>query len=224
MNSQSAMLKFEKNIGKTERALSLLSGSFILFNSFRGNRKFPKLLSAGYLLFRGGTGYCALNNAIQSNRITKSEDGNIIIKTSVTVDKARKEVYDFWRKLENLPKFMKHLEKVEVIDKVHSEWTMKIFGVVGPISWKSEIVSDKKNELISWISLPDSTIENAGEVKFADAGDNTTEIQVEITYKAPAGKIGEGVGQILNPLLERMVTDDIKNFKKYIETGENPVS
>lgn len=218
MNVPSALLQLEKNISKSERILSVVSGGLLLLSALTGKRKLPKLLSAGFLLFRGGTGHCHVSEAVQHVSDSAAEAHDIIVEANVTVAKDRKEVYNAWRKLENLPEFMTHLEKVEVIDKVHSEWTMKIFGVVGPIKWKSEIVSDKKNELISWISLPDSMIENAGEIKFVDAGEGNTEVQVKMSYKAPAGKVGESVGQAVNPLLEKMVKEDVKNFKKYIES------
>jgi uncharacterized membrane protein len=45
-----------------------------------------------------------------------------------------------------------------------------------------------------------------------------------ITYRAPFGDIGEGIASLFNPMFEKMVQDDVKNFKRYIETGDNPLA
>ncbi|WP_432326764.1 SRPBCC family protein [Mucilaginibacter sp. P25] len=42
------------------------------------------------------------------------------------MNKPRQKVYEFWRKLDNLPLFMKHLESVEVIDSKYSHWVLKL--------------------------------------------------------------------------------------------------
>src|SRR5690606_40848504 len=41
---------------------------------------------------------------------------------STTIRRPRSEVYAFWRRLENLPRFMTHLDEVEEIDARHSHW------------------------------------------------------------------------------------------------------
>ena len=55
-------------------------------------------------------------------------------------------------------------------------------------------------------------------VTFSDAPQGT-EIDIVISYHAPLGMIGEKTGRLLNPIFERIVREDIRNFKEYIETG-----
>lgn len=212
-------LQLDKNVGRTERIISAIAGGLLLVHGLRRGKKLSEMSLGSFLLFRGATGYCPVRNSISnlasSNGIDHAQ--NVNIKTSVLIDSPREEVYSFWRKLENLPLFMKHLESVKVIDEKTSVWKARIPGGLGTIEWKSEIVNDQKNERIGWQSLPGSEIQNAGNVQFIDAGDGMTELKAVISYEAPGGKVGEKVGQLLNPVFEQMVKSDIKNFRKYLD-------
>lgn len=211
------------NLGITERVISALGGSFLLYDALsRREKSFSKIIAGGYLLFRGASGHCFIYDAGLNDK-TK-EKGKIKIDTHLTVNKPRNEVYSFWRELENLPLFMKHLENVTTFDDKTSEWTAKVPGDMGTITWRSEIVNDEEDEKISWKSLPDSTIENEGTVHFRDAGKFGTEIHVIINYRAPMGTPGEGVAKMLNPAFEEMVQEDVKNFRRFMETGELPTT
>ncbi len=208
----------KSNVGFPERIISLISGSFLMCNAISKKGSFPKALAASYLMFRGTTGYCPAYDIAGKTLGIKSR--NINIYTSITVNKPPNEVYAFWRKLENLPLFMDHLDEVKAIDDTHSEWKVKIPGGLGTISWKSRIVEDVPGERISWHSLPDSVIENAGNVQFIRSGKSGTELHVFISYRVPAGKAGESIAKLFNPLFEEMIREDIKNFRSFLETGE----
>lgn len=206
------------NVNFPERVISIISGSFLMCNAVSSKGSFTKTLAAGYLMFRGTTGYCPAYDAVGKTLGIKGR--NINIYTSVTVNRPPKEVYAFWRKLENLPLFMEHIEEVKAIDNTNSEWKVRVPGGLGTISWQSRIVEDVPEQRLSWHSLPDSVIENAGNVQFLKSGKNGTELHVFISYRVPAGKVGEKVARLFNPMFEEMVRDDIKNFREFLETGE----
>lgn len=208
-------LKIEKNVGKTERIISAVAGSLLLVHGLSKGKAISEMSLGTFLLFRGASGYCPVTKAVKAT--TTGTPSNINIKTSIIIDKPRSEVYAFWRKLENLPLFMKHLESVTVINDKKSMWKAKGPAGLGSIEWESEIVNDQFNERIGWQSLPGSQIQNAGNVQFKDAGNNTTELFAVISYDPPGGAIGEGVGKLLNPIFEKMVKSDIEGFKEYIE-------
>jgi len=219
-------LNLDKNVGRTERIISAVAGSLLMLHGLKNGRKLSEVPLGSFLLFRGATGYCpvkekligpgAMINTIPENKSIASPQ-RIQIETRVIINKLRSDVYSFWRKLENLPLFMKHLEKVKVIDAKTSLWSAKIPGGFGTIDWESEITNDQVNENISWRSLADSEIRNSGVIHFRDAGPGKTELHATISYEAPGGIIGEKVGKLLNPVFEKMVKADIENFKKYLE-------
>jgi uncharacterized membrane protein len=214
------MKAFNVNMGNTERLLSVLGGAVLLVDLVRKQKVSPvQSTAASYLLLRGLTGFCFAYHTLGKTR-TDYKPQNINIRTVLTVNQPRHQVYAFWRRLENLPLFMKHLKAVEVLDETTSQWTALLPGGMGTLSWKAQIVRDDPGALLSWHSLPGSSLENAGKVTFTDAQGSGTEIHAVISYHAPLGILGEKAGRLINPGFETMVRDDIRNFKRHIERGE----
>ena len=214
------MSYIKTNVGGAERILSILGGAYLLYDAIIKKKANPvQTMSGSYLMLRGITGFCLAYRGIGKTAVDFRPQ-NINIRTSVTVSRPRDQVYGVWRRLGNLPQFMKHLESVEVLNDNISEWKAVIPGHLGTLTWKSEIVKDDPGALLGWRSLPGSSIENAGKITFKDAGISRTEIQAAISYHAPLGIVGEKTIRLFNPVFEKMVEEDIHNFKRYIETGE----
>ncbi|GAB2770430.1 SRPBCC family protein [Rhabdobacter roseus] len=210
------------NVGSTERIVSLFGGACLLYDALtKEDTSVVEALVGGYLIFRGATGYCPVHSAIEE-RPAREHSQNINIKTRLLVKRPRQEVYDFWRKLDNLPLFMNHLESVTVLNERESEWKAKVPGGLGTIGWRSEIVKEEPGRLLGWHSKPGAVIENGGKIEFSDLGEGGTEVQVVISYKAPLGVPGKEISRLLNPYFRDMVLEDILNFKNYLETNEVP--
>ncbi|GGH05284.1 SRPBCC family protein [Mucilaginibacter phyllosphaerae] len=216
------------NLSTAERTISIATGVKLALSGFKGLFKSPfasiiKLGAGGYLLNRGFTGHCDLYARMGRN---STEPVNVNIRSSYHIDKPREEVYAFWRKLDNLPLFMKHLESVEVIDDKRSHWVLKLPTGVAKVSWDAEIVRDEPGYAIGWSSLPDSLIDNAGKVRFQDSIDgNGTLVDIVISYRPPAGGFGGGIAHIINPVFKSMVDSDVRNFKQYMDIdGGEPTS
>lgn len=212
------------NVGKTERIIMVAAGAYLLYRALKKDhsktKKVMEGVTAGTMLFRGISGYCPAYDLMDKKGMLKGSD--VAITTSLTVNKPAEEVYNAWRQLENLPRFMKHLHSVEENGET-SKWKANIPGGIGTIGWKAQILTDKPNELLSWQSLADSTIHNAGRVTFSSNG-NSTNIEVSIAYHAPFGKAGEAAAKLLTPVFENMLQKDIEGFKAYIEGGETQAS
>jgi uncharacterized membrane protein len=208
------------NLEWPERYVSIVWGAKMALSGITKIFKHPvrstvRIFAGGYLLNRGITGHCELYTKIGKTSI---EPVNVNIRYTFNVAKHRQEVYDFWRKLENLPLFMSHLDNITAIDNKRSHWEAKVPGNIGNISWDAEIIEDEPGKHIAWQSLPGSTIDNAGKVDFEDApGSEGTIVKVVITYLPPAGGFGAGLAKLLNPLFERIVREDVLSFKEYIE-------
>lgn len=209
--------KTKNNVSTAERVLMIASGAYILYNGLnRENKNLTQSGVGGAMLLRGISGYCPVYDAVDHLKNDKAH--NVKIKVSSVINKPLSEVYAFWRNLENLPKFMNHLHSVKSINHTVSEWTAKGPAGIGRVSWKAEIVKDEKEKLLSWNSLPESSIENAGKVIFKSKG-NATELDITISYRAPLGTAGEGAAKLLNPYFQKIVNDDILNLKEYLESG-----
>ncbi len=140
---------------------------------------------------------------------------------AITIRKSPEEVYAYWRDFRNLPKFMQHLQDVQVIDSTHSHWATKAPIGGGTIEWDAEIVEDQPNEMIAWQSVDEATVPNGGRVTFTKAPrDLGTELRVVMVYEVPAGKIGEAIAGLFGEDPARQVYDALRNFKSILETGE----
>jgi uncharacterized membrane protein len=142
------------------------------------------------------------------------------IRKSVWVNKPRNEVFKFWRRFENLPRFMQHLEIVEELDERRSKWRAR--GPFGSsFEWHSVIERELPDTLIDWKSVEDAEVENSGTVHFESGpGERGTIVHVELRYRPPAGEVGRLAAKFLGKSGERMLEDSLRNFKQILETGE----
>lgn len=210
-----------QNVSNFERGLSIGVGALLVYSAIQNFKKTPvrALLRAGLgtaMVIRGASGNCPLYSSLH---VDGTKANSINMQTTFVVNRKRDEVYAAWRNLSSLPKFMKHLKSVSETSSTQSHWEASIpEGSPVSISWDAEIVKDDPGEMLSWRSLPGSTIDNAGKIEFRDAlGHQGTEVKVTIVYRPPAGNIGTGVARLLNPLFRKMVKQDVLNFKQYIE-------
>jgi uncharacterized membrane protein len=210
------------NLNWPERYISIAAGVKLSLSGIKHIFSSPftsilKLGAGGYLLNRGVSGHCELYSQIGKNTF---DPVNINIKSSFTINQPRQVVYDFWRKLSNLPLFMSHLENVDVLDNERSHWVLKLPTGVAKVSWDAEIVKDAPGEFIGWSSLPGSMIDNAGKVRFRDTEVGGTLVDVTISYQPPAGGFGASLAHVLNPVFKNMVDNDVQNFKQYMDISD----
>lgn len=144
----------------------------------------------------------------------------IEVRKTVTISRDPSHIYTFWRQLENLPRFMEHLESVRVLDNRRSSW--KARGPSGSeYEWEAEITEDRPGELIAWRSLPSSDAFNTGVVRFLPAPRSQgTEVHVELRYDPPAGALGALIAKLFGEEPGQQVMSDLRRLKQVIETGE----
>ncbi|MEO8471341.1 MAG: YgaP-like transmembrane domain [Chryseolinea sp.] len=209
------------NVGAAERIVSVATGMLLATWGIKRMKKFsalPMIISGGYLVLRGATGHCHVNTILNRNTALKKSTA-VEVSGTYIINKPRQEVYAYWRRLENLPLFMKHLAEVKQINEINSFWKVYIPGGLATISWKAEIIEDQPGELLAWSSLPGSSIDNAGTVSFVDAPNHSTEINARISYRLPGGDLGSLAAQLFNPFLKNIILADLERFKYNIEGG-----
>ncbi|MGI5521105.1 SRPBCC family protein [Micromonospora sp. CA-259024] len=159
-------------------------------------------------------------SAVRIGRARRARARVIRIDIAVTVNRSPAEAYRFWRDVENLPRFMAHLESVRAEDLRRSHWIAR--GPAGHrVEWDAEIIDDRPNTSITWRSVPGTQVPNAGQVRFVPApGDRGTEVRVELRYAPPAGALGRAVAKLFGEEPAQQVRDDLRRFKQVLETGE----
>jgi uncharacterized membrane protein len=153
------------------------------------------------------------------DRVKHGIFGGKPVRKSITIGREPSEVYSYWRRLENLPRFMRHLEEVTEQDARRSHWVAT--APVGTrVEWDAEITDDVPDSSISWRSVEGSSVNHAGTVRFVRApGDRGTEVHVELTYQPPAGAIGVAIAKLFGEEPEQQISEDLRRLKQVLETG-----
>ena len=147
-------------------------------------------------------------------------DTAIDARARITVRRPVAEVYSAWRRFEDLPLFMAHVESVHTISDNRTHW--RVTGPAGVnVEWDAEIDSERPDEHISWHSVGETTVPNSGSVDFRPApGGRGTEVRVHLTYQPPAGKLGAVVAKLFGEAPDQQLRDDLRRFKQVLEIGE----
>lgn len=164
------------------------------------------------------------------NRQASAEDSNQHaprgrrVEKAITVNRTPEDCYRYWRQLENLPRFMNHLDSVQQYDEFTSHWVAKApMGM--RVEWDAEIVSDRPGELIAWRSLPGADVFNGGTVRFEAAPANRgTTMHVTMHYAPPGGMLGSLFAQIFGEEPSQQVDEDLRRYRQVMELGDVTVS
>jgi uncharacterized membrane protein len=235
------MAREQVNVGRMERWLSLVAGGALAAYGLK-RRELPggaAAIAGAALLYRGATGHCDVYQALGINSAGGNGTGTIAgtgsdtrdqlggsrgihVEQAVTVNKPLSDVYRFWRNFENLPTFMQHLESVAEREEGISHWVAR--GPAGmKVEWDARIINEIENKVIGWQSLDGSMISTAGSVNFRETG-HGTEVRVHLQYNPPGGKLGAAVAWMFGEEPTIQVTEDLRRFKRLLETGEIPTT
>lgn len=216
----------EQNIGPWQRVGSVAGGLALLYFGARRPRVAAVTRATGVgLVLRGVGGYCPVTAATsrsrdngQTARDALAGPRGIHVRETIAIDRPRAAVFAFWRQLSNLPRFMSHLARVDLLGNGRSHWVAT--GPLGhQVEWDAEIINEVDGYLLAWQSLPGSDVDSAGSVRFRDLPDNATEVTVHLQYQPPAGRLGAWAAWLTGEEPTGQIHDDLRAVKRYLETG-----
>jgi uncharacterized membrane protein len=147
-----------------------------------------------------------------------SGPGGVNLTERVRIARSVEDVFDFWRDLQNLPRFMTYLDRVETHNDGTSHWVVK--GPAGvTLEWDAKIINEQRPYLLAWQSIEGSDVVTAGSVKFEPVGSDATEIEVRLQYDPPAHKIGAAAAALVGAAPSSVVRDDLRRLKQLLELG-----
>lgn len=181
-------------------------------------------------LGRGGTGGGVLRGAVGLALLGRSVSNlplrsliGITAEPRITLQKTQLiraplgEVFDFFSRVENFPKFMHNVREVSRIDEHRSFWTVR--GPAGvDVHWTARVTRLVPHRLIAWETEVDSRVAHRGVVQFEEAPGGTR-ITVRMGYNPPAGLIGHLVASLFGVDPKHEMNGDIARAKTYLETG-----
>ena len=217
-----------RNISDFERWVSMGAGAGLALYGLSRRRSNGWMLAVmGGLLFRRGlVGHCVtyelfdINTARSESRASLGGGAGINVQESVAIARSPQELYRFWRNLENLPRFMRHVDSVELVTDTISRWRAK--GPAGTtVEWNAEVINDVPNKILAWISLKGSDVVSAGSVNFEPvSGGRATNVRVHLQYSPPAGKFGAAVAKLMGADPATEIREDLTRFKEMVEAGQ----
>jgi len=149
-----------------------------------------------------------------------TEAGASLVGRTVTVNKPKQELYAVWRDFTRFPEFMDNVREIVKLDEQRSEWTIEA-PMGATVKVLTRIVEDVPGATIAWVSEPDSQIETAGRVEFADAAPGRgTFVRLVMRYTPPAGGLGRLTAKVLQREPQIQARRDLRRFKQLMETGE----
>jgi uncharacterized membrane protein len=219
----------ERNVGDTERAVSMGAGAALLLAGLRSGGVRGLVLTGlgAAMAWRGYTGHCPAYSALEidtarGRRPAEPEDfyeRGVMLHSTVTVNAPPEKLYNFWRSLENLPRFMRHLHDVRVFDQMRSHWVAK--GPIGTLlEWDAEIINDEPPTTIAWRTLENAAIDHTGSVRFVPAGERGTHVKLRMEYLPPVGRLTNTFLSLIGQDPTAQIKDDLYRMKQLIETGE----
>jgi uncharacterized membrane protein len=205
-----------------DRWASLVTGTALVAYGLK-RRGVPGMcvaLAAAPLALRGISGaWPRLPDALRRSD-TLGGDRGVRVHECARLELPVEEVYRFWRRLENLPRFMRHVEVVTDLGDGRSHWIVR--GPAGlPLEWDAELINDVENRLIAWKSLPGADVVSAGSVRFSVAREGrSTEVSVHLQYAPPAGKAGAWAAGLFGREPSQTLREDLRRLKQLLEAGE----
>lgn len=219
------------NVGHFERGASITMGVALLALALSRHRR-PEAVALGaigsYLAWRGAGGRCLLYDALdtgtagddEEERLAAGAHDDVSLEAVLTIGRAPDEVYAFFRRLENAPRFLASIESVEVLDERRSRWRARM-PAGQALEWDAEILEDRPGELIAWRSLPGFPVQHAGAVRFLEApGDRGTEVRLAIDYRPPGAPLGRALARLLGSATEYVAEEDLRRLQQILEAGE----
>ncbi|MFL6731821.1 MAG: SRPBCC family protein [Sphingomicrobium sp.] len=143
-----------------------------------------------------------------------------LVGRTVSINRAKQEVYQQWRDFTRFPTFMENVERVEDLGEGRSRWKVKA-PLGSTVELVTRIVEDEPGTTIAWESDLDSEIQTSGRVEFFEqAPGRGTGVRLTLKYDPPAGLPGRAIAKILQREPNVQARRDLRRFKQLMETGE----
>jgi uncharacterized membrane protein len=203
------------NVPRWERLASALVGAGLVAMGVRRGRLGGAALAAlgSALIVRGATGRCPVY------RMRALRKG-VEVRRAITIDCSPSEVYELWRDLRNLPRFMAHVQSVDIDAQGISTWTI----TEGPatLTWRAEITEDTPNRRLRWRSLPGGDLDHEGTLDLHEApGGRGTVVDLRLLYRPPGGAATAGLlAGLVRHFPRIQLGEELARLRMLIETGE----
>jgi uncharacterized membrane protein len=144
-----------------------------------------------------------------------TEGQGFTVQKTLSVDAPIDQVYAFWSRLENFPRFMRHIREVRNLGAGRSHWVVS--GPAGiAVEWEAETTRAIPNRLIGWRSVPGSTVAHEGTIHLQENPDGSTRLHIQLCYHPPVGVVGHAVATLFGADPKHEMDEDLARMKLLI--------
>ncbi|MBD2743317.1 SRPBCC family protein [Coleofasciculus sp. FACHB-1120] len=133
---------------------------------------------------------------------------SVQVEVPVPID----EVWNLWSDLEQMPRWMKWIDSVTVLDNdpTLSRWKLATGGL--EFTWLARIVKKAPNQIIQWESV--DGLPNRGAIRFYDRHGSSI-VKLTVAYAIP-GWLGRLMDNLfLGRVVESTIQADLDRFREY---------
>lgn len=176
-------------------------------------------LGAPVALFGLGTFLRAATNT-EIGRLLGIRGGRsaLTVREIVNIAAPIERVYGFFEKPENFPRFLTDVREVRSRGGERFHWIVSGPGGI-PLSWESELTRKVPNEVVAWRSIGGSVIPNAGRVRFRRNERGGTRVELEFSFRPPAGVLGAFAAKLFGSDPKHKLGEALGQMKTLIEQG-----
>ncbi|MDQ1831229.1 SRPBCC family protein [Massilia scottii] len=132
--------------------------------------------------------------------------GTTEIEKAIRIDAAPEQVFDLWANDENFARFMANVIEVRDLGNRRSHWVVK--GPAGSeFSFDAVLTEQIRPRRLAWRSEPGAEVEQSGSVRFEPSRGGTL-ATVKLSYRPPAGAVGEAVATLFGAHPEHELEED----------------
>ncbi len=134
---------------------------------------------------------------------------SVLVEVNTPID----HVWSLWSDLEQMPRWMKWIESVQILeeDPELSRWKLASGGF--EFSWLSRILKIVPNQIIQWESV--DGLPNRGAIRFSDRHQEGSVVKLTVAYAIP-GILGQIMDNLfLGRVVESTIQADLERFRDY---------
>lgn len=133
---------------------------------------------------------------------------SVQVEVEIPIDVA----WSLWSDLEQMPRWMKWIDSVQVLEDNRELSRWKLVSGVFEFSWLSRILKQIPNQIIEWESV--DGLPNRGAVRFYDRQSSSI-VKLTVAYAIP-GILGQLMDNLfLGGIVESTIQADLDRFRDY---------
>lgn len=168
----------------------------------------------------GMTGVALLTRALPGQARQQGQGGLLTIEKSIHIDAAPEQVYALWASYDNFPRFMANVVEVRALDERHAHWLLRAPDG-GEYGVDAVLTEQLRPRRLAWHSAPGAQVGQTVAVQL-EAARGGTLATVRLSYRPPAGAVGEAAATLFGGDPEHALEDDLGRMKRLLEGMPTP--